>query len=219
MPKKTTILIVVLLLFTAGLVYIAVRTEQQNPNQIDEETISEEELTDLVPTINPQTQISFSPSVIDTGTNPQISQSVNVAANTNGQTISGIQLELSYDPAVLTNITIEPAENNLFGPNPAVLINSVDPNLGRISFAITLPSLDSDEVVGSSNIATITFSTLQNKVQNTQITVLPKTTVRSLKSTNSLLQNAMPLNINFSSPSAQQIIISPTLTPSDSQPL
>ena len=219
MPKKTTILIIVLLLFTAGLIYIAVKTEQQNPEQIEEETISEEELTDLVPTINPQTQISFSPAVIDTSTSSQNPQTVSITANTNGQTISGIQLELSYDPAVLTNVEIEPAENNLFGPNPSVLINSVDPALGRISFAITLPSLDSEEVSGNSNIATITFTPLQNRVQNTQIVVLPKTTVRSLKSTNSLLQNSMPLNINFSTTSAQPVIISPTLPSSNTQSL
>ena len=68
MPKKTTILIIVLLLFTAGLIYIAVRTEQQVPPEIIEETLTEEELTDLIPTINPQTQISFNPAVTRTFT-------------------------------------------------------------------------------------------------------------------------------------------------------
>lgn len=217
MPKKTTILIAVLLIFTAGLVYIAIKTEQQLPPELNEEELTEEELTDIIPTINPQTQISFSPATIDTGVSPQTTYSVNVAANTNGQTISGIQLELSYDPAVLTDVTIEPADNNLFGLNPAVLINSVDPDLGRISFAITLAGLDDEEVTGNANIAEITFSVIPNQIQTTQISVLPKTTVRSLRSTNSLLQNALPLNIIFSTPSAQ-ITTAPTLPPTDIQP-
>lgn len=202
MPKKTTILIAVLVLFTAGLIYIAVKTEQQLPPEITEETLTEEELIALIPTINPQTQISFTPAVLNTIENPQSEYTVDVRVNTNGQAISGIQLELSYDPAILSNVTLNPADNNLFGPNPAVLINSVDPELGRISLAIALGGLTEDEVSGDGNIATITFSANPSLTQSTQIAILPKTTVRSLRSTNSLLQNALPLNIVFSTASA-----------------
>jgi len=212
MPKKTTILIIVLLLFTAGLIYIAVRTEQQVPPEISEETLTEEELTDLIPTINPQTQISFNPAVLNTINNPQTEYTVDVTVNTNGQEISGIQLELSYDPAILSNVTVTPAENNLFGTNPAVLINSVDQELGRISYAIALGGLDSEEVSGNGNIASITFRANSALTQNTQISILPKTTVRSLRSTNSLLQNALPLTIIFSTASAQTGV-SPTFVP------
>lgn len=212
MPKKTTILIAVLILFTAGLIYIAVRTEQQIPPEIIEETLTEEELTDLIPTINPQTQISFNPAVLNTIDNPQSEYAVDVAVNTNGQAISGIQLELSYDPAILSNVTVTPSENNLFGTNPAVLINSVDQDLGRISYAIALGGLNDDEVTGNGNIASITFSANSALVKNTQISILPKTTVRSLRSTNSLLQSALPLNIIFSTSSAQTGT-SPTLAP------
>lgn len=212
MPKKTTILIAVLILFTAGLIYIAVRTEQQIPPEIIEETLTEEELTDLIPTINPQTQISFNPAVLNTIDNPQSEYAVDVAVNTNGQAISGIQLELSYDPAILSNVTVTPSENNLFGTNPAVLINSVDQDLGRISYAIALGGLNDDEVTGNGNIASITFSANSALVKNTQISILPKTTVRSLRSTNSLLQSALPLSIIFSTSSAQTGT-GPTLAP------
>ena len=212
MPKKTTILIIVLLLFTAGLIYIAVRTEQQVPPEIIEETLTEEELTDLIPTINPQTQISFNPSVLNTINNPQTEYTVDVTVNTNGQAISGIQLELSYDPIILLNVTVTAAESNLFGTNPAVLINSVDQELGRISYARALGGLDSEEVSGNGNIASITFRANSALTQNTQISILPKTTVRSLRSTNSLLQNALPLTIIFSTASAQTGV-SPTFVP------
>lgn len=203
MPKKTTILIVVLLLFTAGLVYIAVQTEKQVPPEIIEETLTEDELQDLIPTINPQTQISFNPSVLNTTEDPSNEYNADVNVNTNGQAISGIQLELSYDPAILTNVEVTPSQNNLFGQNPAVLINSVDQDLGRISFAIALGGLSEEEVSGAGNIANISFSANSNLSANTQISILPKTTVRSLRSTNSLLQSSLPLNIVFSTPSAQ----------------
>lgn len=217
MPKKTTILIAVLLIFTVGLVYVAIKTEQQSPPDLNEEELTEEELTDIVPTINPQTQLSFSPATIDTGLNPQATYTVNVTANTNGQAISGIQLELAYDPAILTDVTIEPADNNLFGLNPTVLVSSVDPDLGRISFQIATPGLDDEEVTGNANIAEIKFSTIPNQVQTTQISVLPKTTARSIRSTNPLLQSALPLNIIFSTPAAQ-ITTAPTLPPTDVLP-
>lgn len=212
MPKKTTILIAVLLLFTAGLVYIAVQTEKQVPPEITEETLTEEELTDLIPTISPQTQISFNPAVLNTFDVPSNQYSVDVNVNTNNQAISGIQLELSYDPAILTNVEIVPSENNLFGENPAVLINSVDSDLGRISYAIALGGLTQEEVSGNGSIATVTFNANASLAESTQITILPKTTVRSLRSTNSLLQNSLPLSIVFSTPSAQ-VGTSPTTQP------
>lgn len=217
MPKKTIILITVLLIFTVGLVYVAIKTEQQIPPDLNEEKLTEEEITNIVPTINPQTQISFSPSTIDTGLSPQSTYSTNVNVNTNGQAISGVQLELAYDPALLTNVTIEPAENNLFGLNPGILISSVEPDLGRISFAITLPGIDSEEVSGNANIATITFSVIPNQAQTTQISILPKTVARSIRSTNPLIQSALPLNIILSNASAQ-ITIEPTLPPDDAPP-
>lgn len=213
MPKKTTILIIVLLIFTAGLIYIAIRTEQQVPPAIVEETLTEDELTDLIPTINPQTQISFNPAVLNTANLPSNDYSVDVAVNTNGQAISGIQLELSYDPAILSNLEINPSENNLFGTSPAVLISSVDQDLGRISFAIALGGLTEEEVSGNGNIATINFNANPNLAASTQISILPKTTVRSLRSTNSLLQSSLPLNIVFSTASAQ------TGTPAIQSPL
>lgn len=216
MPKKTTILIAVLLIFTAGLVYIAIKTEQQQPYGINEEFLTEEELLDFIPEINPQTQISFLPETLDTTTATQSSHTVNVHVNTNGQTISGVQLELSYDPAIITNVNIEASSNNLFGENPAVLINSVDNELGRVSFAIALPGVDDEEVEGNGSIAQLTFSTISGIAQSTQISVLPKTTVRSIKSTNSLLQDASPLNIVFSTPSAD--IVNPTPPPQEPTP-
>lgn len=202
MPKKTTILIVILLIFTVGLIYIAVKTEQQSPPAITQEQITQEEALDLVPTINPQTQISFSPAIIDTIESPQSTYSAQVVVNTHGQKISGIQLDLAYDPAILRNVRVTPSQNNLFGPNPAVLINSIDPDLGRITLAISLPDLNDEEISGNASIANITFSTNTSSTPTAQISVLPKTTVRSIRSTNSLLLDAQPLNIKFSAPTA-----------------
>ncbi len=192
MPKKTTILIVILLLFTVGLVYIAIRTENQSPPDITEAPASEE---DIIPTINPQTDISFSPSSIDTSTATTAAHIVDVMVDTNGQNISGVELQLSYDPTVLANVSIAPTENNLFGENPGVLVNSVEPDLGRITFIIALGSLDAEEVSGAGTIATLRFNTLYSALNSTEITVLPKTTVRTLQSTNSLLRAAQPLTI------------------------
>lgn len=205
MPKKTTVLILTLFLFTIGLIYIAVRTEQQNPSlNIEEEPLTEEETQNLIPTINPQTSISFTPETVDAITNPQGLYTVDVIANTNGQSISGIQLELSYDPALLTNVTITPSENNLFGQNPAILINNIDPDLGRITYVISLGGLNDEEVSGNGSIATLTFNAVASEIRTTEISILPKTTVRSLRSTNSLLNSSSPLTISL--PESTQIV-------------
>lgn len=219
MPKKTTVLIITLFLLTIGLIYVAIRTEQNNPSPVaTEEAITEEDALELIPTINPQTVISFTPTSINAQENPQSTYTIDVNANTNDQSISGIQLELAYDPALITNVTVTPSKNNLFGQNPNVLINSVDQELGRISFMITLGGINDEEVNGSANIANITFNAVPSETTTTEIAILPKTTVRSLRSTNSLLRDALPFTITLPTNSIVLPQQQPEI-PTGSQPL
>jgi len=201
MPKKTTTLIIVLLIFTAGLIYIAIQTEKETPPPITEEPVTQETVKDIVPTIQPRTDIFFTPQTIDYAQNPQPSYTTDILINTNGQLISGVQIELSYDPEILASVTINPAVDSIFGTNAAILVNSVDQELGRITLAMA-GGLNDAEVSGTGKIATLTFSTNFSTTPSTQISFLPKTTVRSLKSTNSLLKSAQSLTVILNSPTA-----------------
>jgi len=193
--KKTTILIIILFVFTVGLIYIAVQTEKNSPPVIPSEEITEQEAQDIIPTINPQSVLSFEPVTLDTTQNIQSTYSATIVLDTNGQEISGAQIELSYDPAILRNVSIFPAENNILGTNPSVILNKVDQELGRISLEILIAGLDSEEISGNGNIATLNFSLNSITAQSTEISFINKTTIRSIKSTNSLLQSASPLTI------------------------
>lgn len=193
--KKTTILIIILFVFTAGLIYIAVQTEKNSPPVIPSEDITDQEAQDIVPTISPKSVLLFDPAILDTSARLQSTYSATVILDTNGQEVSGAQIELSYDPVILRNVSIFPAENNILGANPSVILNKVDPELGRISLEIVVAGLDSEEISGNGNIATLTFSINNSLAQSTEISVVNKTTIRSIKSTNSLLQSASPLTI------------------------
>jgi hypothetical protein len=146
--------------------------------------------------------LSFAPSFIDTS-NSTITQKVDIFLDSKGGPVSGAQIELSYDPKALANVTLSPPTTNpFFSENPVVLINSVDPTQGRISYAVGVAP-NGKEKVGSGNIVTLTFTVNRFAgVASSQITFLPKSTVKNLSSQGSVLSASSPL----------QIIVSPATT-------
>jgi len=113
-----------------------------------------------------------------------------------------IQLELAYDPMVLTNVAIQPGN---FFPNYNVTLNSVNPRTGRISFAIESASGKVPQNKTDS-IAILTFIPI-NEVWKRQTTLsfLPKTMMR--------VQNSL---LPLSATSAATFTFLSTATPSAS---
>jgi len=102
------------------------------------------------------------------------SASLNLALNSNLSPNEQelIQLELSYDPTILFDVSILPGNYFL---NPQVLLSNIDVNTGRISYALKGVSTTTN-----SNIAIITFSVLNYGLQKeTEINFLPKTLIRN----------------------------------------
>lgn len=209
MPKKTTILIIILAVITAALIVVAITSETTQkllplPNNNNEQA----QQTTEAPT--PQASLLFEPSGL-TVSNNQL-QTVNIGINTSNMGAFGAQVELQYDPRVITNVNITPSQNNFFGTNPTVILDTVDQSQGRASFAIST-DLNGSDKTGTGSFATLTFNANPFAgVASTQITFLPKSTVTSLQYPDySLLKDTTSLSISLSgSPAAQ--IIQPTIS-------
>ncbi|MCL5970551.1 MAG: hypothetical protein M1450_03560 [Patescibacteria group bacterium] len=103
MNKQTIALLGFLVLITGVLVYLAVSQPSQK-TQTTPPTSKEAPTPSLV-----QTVLSLSPNPVEVSS---ASGSVDVNINSANNTITGVQLELSYDPAVLTNVALSPNLDN-----------------------------------------------------------------------------------------------------------
>ncbi|HVT00964.1 MAG TPA: hypothetical protein VHE53_01880 [Patescibacteria group bacterium] len=207
MPKKTTILIVILALVTGVLLFLAISEGQKQNNQT----------TQVAPTVKPvekTSKVFFSPQNIDLSTNTaSTTPSVDLMVDSGGSDIAGVQAELQYDPKEITNVKVLPASDatGFFGAGANVLFSDIDPTTGRISFAIAI-SPNQKGIKGVGKIATVTFSkAFGATTPTTTINFLDKTLVTQLGQTQSVLKEASPLNITLSS--AQPVVTQAVILP------
>lgn len=195
MPKKTTILIIILAVITGILIFLAVRNDKT------QEIVVKPQIPAVKPTAapTPYATLSFSVANLDLSTVAITTQTVDILIDTNGKPVFGTQVELSYDPKVFYNVSLIKTPNSFFGPDAVVLINNVDPTQGRVSYAVALPSSGSEKI-GKGVVATLSFSV--NKftgVKNTSITFLPKSTITTLQTSGSILSQTTPLSVILTS--------------------
>jgi hypothetical protein len=123
---------------------------------------------------------------------PQGNNSINVVVNAGKGTISGVQLQLSYDPRVLTNVSIQ---RGSFFTKPLELQNSIDSTNGMINYAIAIsPSMSPQP--GTGIVATIYYTPNLGLMSKTTINPLPGTKVTAEGIDQSVLQTPAPLDIN-----------------------
>lgn len=162
--KQTLILIIFLTLFTAGLLILALNKSSYQPKiayklPIPSITVKKSVADTLllfgdlevVPsstasgTVQPKFDKYLLPILVKTGTNK----------------ITAVQLEMAFDPNVLTNIDIKPSN---FLEGPIILINEINSRSGRISYALGIaPSASESGKQGEGTLATLTFQT-KNKL-------------------------------------------------------
>ncbi len=193
MPKKTTILILILAAVTGILLFLAI-SETKKP-----QTPSRP----VAPTKKPvekTAKVFFSPQNLDlsSGTASPTS-SVDIMVDTGKAAIAGVQAELAYDPKALSNVRLVPAtdQSSFFGSTSVVLFNEASQQTGRISYAIAIsPGGNARKGVGK--IATLTFQKAFNAPSATQVAFLDKTLVTILGENESVLKESIPLNITLS---------------------
>lgn len=122
---------------------------------------------------------------------------VSIMISSQGLLPSLSQLELAYDPTILTVQNIFPGT---FLRQPQIALQNIRPDLGRISYALKCPPQTGGNIPdcanqGSNQFATINFivNPTVTKPQTT-IAFLPKTVIRS-KSGSDLLKKTTPITI------------------------
>lgn len=164
MPKQTLAFITFLIVVTLVLLGLAVYTQKpgvQAPVTTQQPTSPSYAHTSL--TLTPPVNTPSLPNTYST----------DVSITTGGDKVTAAQLELSYDPKVLTNVQIK---TGTFIQNPVILLKKIDQANGRISLAIGI-SLGGKTPVGTGTVATITFNEVLTATGSTILDFLPKTAV------------------------------------------
>lgn len=175
-PKQTFAFIAFLIVVTIVLLGLAVYTQKITiPTPITQQPTSPSyahTTLRLTPPVN-------TPSLPNT-------YSTDVSIATDGDKVTAAQLELSYDPKVLTNVQIKPGT---FIQNPVVLLKKVDQVNGRVSLAIGIP-LGQAALAGTGTVATITFDEIPTATGSTILDFLPKTAVTAQGIAQSVLKTS-----------------------------
>ena len=179
MPKRTLYLIIVLFLTALGLMFIAQLTpypKTPQPNIV------------AIPTpAVAQTALLFDEISMSTSSAKPL-YSLPIIIQTGKNLVTGVQLELSYDPEIITNVSIQ---QGTFFLKPVVLLNNIDKENGRISYALGINPQDSGKK-GEDIVATLTFKTNVLSPTATTISFLPKTLVTAEGVEQSVLKSTLP---------------------------
>lgn len=159
--NQTPLLILLLTIITGFLVAIALAPKK--PSVTPQPSEKQEIVTPA------ETVLSFE----STSQPTSAFQSVNVVADSGSNKVTGIQLELFYDPKIISNVTLAPGT---FIPEPVELLNKVDSVNGRVTYVVGVP-IGGSGVSGKGTVATISYDEIGEKGKLTEIKFLPKTLV------------------------------------------
>lgn len=183
MPKKTLALITGLVLVTVILFVVALRAgQQQNAPSTPQPTQSAQQPEPTTPAF---TVLNLAPNPLTVAPGQQGRAEVTIDTDQND--VTAVQLELGYDPNVITNVKVTPGT---LIANPAVLIDKNDPTQGRYTYAFGITP-NGTPVKGQGVVATVTFTARANAVgKETQLGLLPTTLVTARGVANSVMKSA-----------------------------
>ncbi len=181
MSKKTLALISGLVLVTVVLFVIALKSSQQS---------TQTNVTPSGTVMKPSPTVSMAHSVLTLSPNPVNvvpggAGKVDVEIDTSDNPVTAVQLEIAYDPKVLSNVKV------VSGPlflNSVVLINKDNPTTGRFTYAFGRTPGQAP-VQGTGVVATISF-TAKASAQPSQLTLLPTTLVTARGVATSVLKSS-----------------------------
>ncbi len=179
MPKRTLLLILALIIVTGLLLEIALSQKNNltNPGKLSTPT----------PTATNQAHTMLS-LVSNTSS---ASASVDVNVDSGGDNLTAAEIELSYDPKMLSQVVITPGT---YFTNPVIFINKVDTKNGKILYAIAIPPSGTPQK-GQGKLARIYFLSNVQSGQQTEIKFLPTTIVTAKRVRESVLKSAIGTTI------------------------
>lgn len=182
MPKKTLALISGLVVVTIILFIIALRAGNQPQTQAPATPQVAVQPTSTVPA---HTVLMAGPNPLTVAPGEQ--GSVNITMNTSDNNVTAVQLELGYDPSIITNVKVTPGA--MFS-NPAILIDKNDPTTGRYTYAFGITP-NSPTINGTGVVATVTFTAMPGASgKDMQLGLLPTSLVTARGVAPSVLKNA-----------------------------
>jgi len=181
MPKKTLALISGLVVVTVVLFIIALHAGQQTSAPSVPQT----------PQVQPTAMIPAH-TTLDVGPNPIMVAPgevghVDITMNTSDNNVTAVQLELGYDPHLVSNVKVT---TDAFFANPVILINKNNPVTGRYTYAFGITPGGSP-VTGTGVVATVTFTPLPGTLgKQMQLGLLPSSLVTARGVAQSVLKSA-----------------------------
>jgi hypothetical protein len=195
MPKKTLALILVLAIVTIGLVILALKSTS---NQSSQQSIS----PSTQPTIK-TAQLYFEPTQLTATADVRTLMEIPVYITSGASQVSGAEVDLQYDPTVLTDMIFVPATSSAFFdlPNAATtLSNNVDPVTGTISYVVSIAP-NTKSLSGTGQIGSVKFHVAPTaSSRQTSIVFSPDSAVTSLNAPESILKSTTPVQILITRP-------------------
>lgn len=192
MSKKTLALILTLLLLTIILIGVALTTRNTKTANTEQPTTQEQQEPTPTPDMA-KTTLKLTPNPVYPDTGSTSATTVNVEIDTGENNVSAVQLEIQYDPAVLTNMKVLPGD---FFTNPNVLpVGGVDIQKGTITYALG-PSNIRESKSGTGVVATLQFvPRAAAGVTETEITLLDKSLVTQFGQAESVLKEVQSTRV------------------------
>lgn len=207
MPKKTIALVLSLIVLAIVLLVVALQPIlTPSSDQPTEQSSENQEIATSEPEAATTLRLSPDPLTLTSTQEGRIEVIVDSATNE----LTAVQLEISYDPEVITNIQIAPGP---FFPKPLTLLNSIDAENGRVTYALGITPAQTP-VQGTGVVAELTFQVVPGSVgQETMIDLLPKTLVTQQGAGQSVLMSTTGTTVII--PQSQnvtqtEIVLTPT---------
>lgn len=205
MPKKTTIFIAILTVITVGLIYLALTTQDQQVTQPESESpqAQEEQVVEKTAVLSflPET-VTLSPQAPTTTLDIVLDSGIHV--------VSGVQVELLYDPQAISNVEVTSSNPSLLGTinqDFIVLFSNVDQLQGRVSYAAGITPSSDKVVTGDGSILTLTITKNPSfEGTETPIAFLDKSAVTEEGITESVLNTSTPLIVQFSNETTAPVV-------------
>lgn len=193
MPKKTLALISGLVVVTIILFIIALRAG----NQTQAPSTPPQVAVQPTASVPAHTVLSAGPNPLTVAPGEQ--GAVNISMNTSDNNVTAVQLELGYDPNIISNVKV--TAGAMFS-NPVILIDKNDAASGRYTYAFGITP-NSPTVKGTGVVATVTFTALPGAVgKDMQLGLLPTSLVTARGVAPSVLKIATGTVIDVSNSGA-----------------
>jgi hypothetical protein len=200
MSNKTPLLIIALVIATVVLVGVALipgkdSTSNPAPTGVESDEVMAETSLSLSEVYEGESE--------DATGSASISSS-DIQIETGSNKVTGVQLEIKYNPALLTEVEILPGG---FFDNPTILLEKIDTEAGIVSYAL---GTESEGITGQGVVATLSFTPRPGIRGETSLEFLSKTAVSAEGADKSVLMEVNGLEFTLSSES----VTSPSAQPS-----